>query len=228
MSRSPSSPPAPLPHQRHRRERSTARSISTFGQHPRIAAQFGDIDRYRHPHSFLRLPNGHVLATFQMQHGMGAHGADSHDAMRAGGLVEMTTRGERVRSASADAAGADTGLRVYSAAVIPSLDRIVTTTTDMARDFPASRNLQLWRLSDLSLLATFPLPDGATGEEGLFTAEPRLLADGRTVLVSTFNCGLYLLSGLETGAPSGRLVSSFPRKDGTSCAIPVCPGTTIS
>ena len=35
---------------------------------PRIAAQFGDLDGYTHPHSFVRLPNGHVLATFQMRH----------------------------------------------------------------------------------------------------------------------------------------------------------------
>lgn len=187
--------------------------------HPRIAAQFGDRDGYMHPHSFLRLPNGHVLATFQMQHGGSAHASP-----RPGGLVELTTNGEVVRSASAAAAGADTGLRVYSAAVIPSLDRVVSTTTDMEQDFPASRNLQLWRLSDLTLLSTFPLPDGATGGEALLTAEPRLLGDGRSVLVSTFNCGLYLLSGLDTDSPSGRLVSSFPRKAGTSCAIPVVSG----
>jgi hypothetical protein len=44
------------------------------------------------------------------------------------------------------------------------------------------------------------------------------------VLVSTFNCGLYLMEGLETEAPSARLVASFPRKDATYCAIPVVVG----
>jgi hypothetical protein len=44
------------------------------------------------------------------------------------------------------------------------------------------------------------------------------------VLVSTFDCGLYLLSGVESTAPSGQLVSSFPRKPGTCCAIPVIAG----
>jgi hypothetical protein len=44
------------------------------------------------------------------------------------------------------------------------------------------------------------------------------------VLVSTFNCGLYLLDGIEGDSPSGRLVSSFPRLEDESCAIPVIAG----
>ena len=58
----------------------------------------------------------------------------------------------------------------------------------------------------------------------MYTAEPRLLADGRTVLVSTFNCGLYLMEGLAGDAPAARLVTSFPMKKGTNCAIPVVAG----
>ncbi|MGI8671917.1 MAG: YncE family protein [Luteitalea sp.] len=100
----------------------------------------------------------------------------------------------------------------------------MTTTTDMDADSPASRNLQVWRLSDLRLLTTFALPDGPAGNEGLLTAEPRLMADGKTVLVSTFSCGLYLVDGLATTSPSARLVASFPRKKDTYCAIPVIAG----
>jgi hypothetical protein len=144
--------------------------------------------------------------------------------MTAGGLVELTPAGKPVRSSSAHYTGADPGLRVYSGAIVPAYDRIVTTTTDMDKDFPPSRNLQIWRLSDLSLLRTFPLPDGKTGDEGLLTAEPRLLDDGKTVLVSTFNCGLYLMEGLAGEVPSARLVASFPRKAGTNCAIPLIAG----
>lgn len=183
---------------------------------PRIASQFGDVDGYMHPHSFLRLPNGNVLATFQMRH--------TAEAMTAGGLVELTPAATLVRSSPAHFAGADPDMRVYSGAIVPALDRIVTTTTDMEKRSPASRNLQVWRLADLSLLRTFPLPDGAIGGEGLNTAEPRLLGDGRTVLVSTFNCGLYLMDGLAGDAPSARLVATFPRKEGTFCAVPVIAG----
>jgi 56kDa selenium binding protein (SBP56) len=185
---------------------------------PRIVNQFADLEGYSHPHSFLRLPNGNVLATFQMKHDHGT------GAVRTGGLVELTPAGQPVRSSSADGAGVGSGSRVYSGQVVSSLDRLVTTTTDMHQDDPASRNVQVWRLSDLALLRTFPLPDGPAGGEGSLTAEPRLLPDGKTVLLSTFSCGLYLLEGLEGDAPSARLVASFPRKPDTFCAIPVISG----
>lgn len=185
-------------------------------EQPRIAGEFGDVDGYSHPHSFLRLPNGNVLATFQVRH-------DS-TGMSPGGLVELTPAGHPVRSGSADAPGVDPGTRAYSAGIVPALDRIVTTTTDMHQDFEAARQVQIWRLSDLALLHTIVLPDGPDGGESSFTAEPRLLGDGRTVLVSTFSCGLYLMEGIESDSPSARLVASFPRKDGTNCAIPVVVG----
>ena len=44
------------------------------------------------------------------------------------------------------------------------------------------------------------------------------------MLVSTFSCGLYLLHGLDGSTPSGQLVSSFPRKANTYCAVPVIAG----
>ncbi len=149
------------------------------------------------------------------------HGAAG---MRTGGLAELTPAGAVVRSASADYPGADAALRTYSAAVVPALDRILTTSTDMHVDTDASNTLQLWRLSDLSLLTSFTLPDGPAGNEGHLTAEPRLMGDGKTLLVSTFNCGLYLIAGLDTERPSGTLVSTFPQKKGTYCAIPAIVG----
>ena len=183
--------------------------------HPKIADQFGDVAGMMHPHSFVRLPNGNVLATFQMQ----------HDSMgvEPGGLAELTNRGQLVRWMSANGTAVDRRVRPYSALIIPKLDRIVTTTTDM--DGKAQiPTVQLWRLSDMQLLRTFDLPQGPRGDEASMTAEPRLLEDGRTVLVSTFSCGLYLLRGLDGPTPSGEIVSSFPRKQGTYCAVPVIAG----
>ena len=197
------------------------RSGSTFifdmtdPAHPRLDGQLGDVAGMMHPHSFLRLPNGNVLATFQMHH-------DSL-GVAPGGLAELTNRGVLVRHASANAAGVDQRIRPYSAVIIPKLDRILSTTTDMdGKD--AIPSLQLWRLSDLRLLQTFDLPQGPRGDEAGMTAEPRLLADGKTVLVSTFDCGLYLLTGLDGPSPAGQLVSSFPRKKDTYCAIPIIAG----
>jgi hypothetical protein len=183
---------------------------------PRIVTQFGDMGGYSHPHSFIRLPNGNVLGVFQMQH--------LESGMRPGGLVELTPDGALVRASAPQPDSIPAAHRVYSGLVVEALDRIVTTSTDMDDGGAESRRIQVWRLSDLSLLHTLSLPDGPLGDEALYTAEPRLMADGRTVLVSTFNCGLYLLDGLDGDRPSGRLVSTFPRRDDTSCAIPYIVG----
>ena len=189
--------------------------LSNPGQ-PSLAGTFDDIEGYSHPHSYIRLPGGNVLATFQMRHDAAG--------MAPGGLAELTPDGKLVRSGSANGEGVDPATRVYSAGVLPEIDRVVTTTTDMEGDNPASRQLQIWRLSDLSLLRTITLPDGARGGESMLTAEPRVLADGRRVLVSTFSCSLYLLDSLETESPVVKLVASFPRTERTFCAIPVISG----
>jgi hypothetical protein len=183
---------------------------------PRLAVNFTDQAGLSHPHSFLRLPNGNVLATFQMTH--------AATGRRPGGLVELTDSGRVIRSSSSDGPGVPAGLRTYSAGIVPSLDRIITTTTDMDESNPYPANqLQIWRLSDLALLHTITLPPGPHGEAS-FSAEPRVLGDGRTVLVTTFSCGLYLLQGLETETPAARLVGAFPRSKDTYCAIPVVSG----
>lgn len=184
---------------------------------PRIAAQLGDVDGYSHPHTYARLPSGNLLVAFQMRH--------DASGMRPGGLVEMTPRGQVVRSSSAFGAGLPRGARTYSLLAVPALDRVVSTTTDMDETNPhLSREVQVWRLSDLALLRTLELPPGPRGDEADYTAEPRLLSDGRTVVVTTFSCGIYLLEGLEGDSPNGRLVASFPRSKETWCAIPVVSG----
>ena len=182
---------------------------------PRLDGEFGDVEGMMHPHSYLRLPGGNVLVTFQMQH--------EAAGVAPGGLAEISPRAEVVRTSSANLPGVDRAIRPYSAGIVAALDRIVTTTTDMAAD-SATHAVQIWRLSDLKLLHTINLPDGPAGNEGAATAEPRVMEDERTVLVSTFNCGLYLMEGLETETPSARLVTSFPMKQGEYCAIPVIAG----
>jgi hypothetical protein len=157
-----------------------------------------------------------VLAMYQMQHGA--------SGMRPGGLVELTRDGEFVRGSAPQPASVDSRTRVYSGLIVEALDRVITTTTDMDGESPASRQVQVWRLSDLQLLHSFALEDCPRGGEGMFTAEPRLLADERTVIVSTFACGMYLLEGLDGDSPRGRLVASFPMKDDTNCAIPAVVG----
>lgn len=182
---------------------------------PRLAGSFGDAGPFSHAHSFARLPGGNVLATFQHRTGP--------DSATTGGLVELDSAGRLVRHASAAAPLVDPGVRPYSLAVLPELDRVISTATDMHLRV-RSRAVQVWRLSDLALLHTILLPPGPRGNENWLTAEPRVLEDGRTVLVNTFTCGLYRLRGLEGETPRVEWVYSSPWTEGRYCAVPVVAG----
>ena len=185
----------------------------TDATHPTLLSDFGDAGPFSHPHSYARTPSGTVLGTFQGR-------ADDHGAV--GGLVELDPRGRMLRGASA-ANPIDPDLRPYSLAVVPDLDRVVTTSADMNGQL-VGRSVQVWRLSDLTLLHTILLPPGPRGDEHLHPAEPRLLADGRTVMVATFRCGLYVLTGLDS-TPVATLARSFPWSavagEDTDCNVPV-------
>ncbi len=184
--------------------------------HPRLFSDFGDAGPYTHPHSFARTPSGSVLATYQRL-------AADHGAT--GGLVELDDRGQMLRAASA-ADPLDPDIHPYSLTVIPQLDRVVTTSADMHGE-EVGRSVQVWRLSDLVLLHTVLLPPGPRGDEHLHPAEARLLGDGKSVMVTTFRCGLYVLTELD-GTPVARLARSFPWSsvagEDTDCNVPVRSG----
>jgi hypothetical protein len=185
---------------------------------PKIVQRFDGVAGLSFLHSFARLSNGHTLATFQ------AHGPGNTIP---GGIAELDKKGRVVRSRSAaDAAADQATLRPYSLAVVPALDRVVVALTYMvipswhplrpsiAHDHNGNQ-VQVYRLSDLSLIKTIRLPanDGPN--------EPRVLADGRTVLVNTVECRLYHVTGLEGTQPRMEMVhQETPR----GCAMPVVIG----
>ncbi|HSA92493.1 MAG TPA: hypothetical protein VLE48_05730 [Terriglobales bacterium] len=179
---------------------------------PRVAASFGDLGGYNHPHTFFRLPNGNVLATFQYRGGSGPKA-------EGGGLVEIDDRGRMLRAGSAmDAAAASELIRPYSVELLPAVDRIVSTNTAMHEEDGKSRTVQIWQFSTLRVLKTLALPPGPRGDEHYDPGEPRLLEDGKSLLVHTFSCGLYLMRGVESAQPSLRFVYAFPGKD---CGVPL-------
>ena len=198
---------------------------------PVVLTQFGDVGGFSHPHSFVRLPNGNVLATFQYRAGSGE--ADSHGghadqspapARETGGLVEMDERGTLIRRGEArDASIPDSRIYPYAALPMPAVDRVVSTTTDMdPRNTQATSEwIQFWRLSDLTLLKSVALPPGPRGDEHRFTGEPRLLPDGKRLYVHTFSCGLYLVKDVESDSPTARFVQGF---DGIDCGVPLLTG----
>jgi len=179
---------------------------------PNIRASFTNVGAMMHPHSFVRLPNGNILATFQMS----GHANDAP-----GGLAEIDNNGKIVRSAPLTGLPPGEFVRPYSLAIVPKLGRIVTTSSDMDEKAIA-RTVQIWRLSDLKYLSTVILPPGPRDKVNLDPAEPRLLGDGLTVMVSTFNCGLYLLDGIDGDRPTAKLVHDFVGPG--SCALPVIAG----
>jgi hypothetical protein len=190
---------------------------------PRLAGELPAVDGYAYPHSFARLPNGHVLATYQS--GTAGYGP-------AGGLVELDAGGRVVRSASAVTPRIEDDLNwPYSLAVIPGLDRVVTTSADMgmppweAWTYRDTHHIHVWSLADLRLLTTVALPPSPEGRHHIAPAEPRVLDDG-TVYVNTFTCGLYRIDGLDGPTPAATFVHAFPggMTDHDICAVPVVMG----
>lgn len=193
---------------------------------PKVAASFDDMAGYAHPHSFLRLPNGHVLASFQFAGSM----AGGHDHMRMdgapdhgshGGLVEIDDQGKAVRSAStADPAHPDAMLAAYSLVVLPEIDRVLVTNSGMRELDVNGHSFQVFRLSDLKLLKTVYLDTGGTRYGDVNPEEPRLGPDG-SVYVQTLACGIERISDIASPTPKSELVHVFA---GSMCGVPTIVG----
>lgn len=204
----------------------TFRFDLTQPDQPRLLGSFTELGGYSFPHSFVQLSNGHLLATFQ---GRGP------ENIPPGGLVELDREGRFIRATSARSEAFDSlQMRPYSLAVLPDIDRVVSTSTDMMADYGA--HLQVWRLSDLALLHTIELPattigdghthqaPGTTGptDHHLFPGEPRALPDGRSVLLATFTCGFYRVTDIDGPSPRVEFLRAF---GGANCAVPVLVGS---
>ena len=176
---------------------------------PGVASSFAERGAYTFLHSSERLPNGNVLATFQNR---------SDGKLEPGGLVELDPQGRYLRGADAADPDVDPQIRPYSLAILPEIDRVISTTADMrGKLLPTS--VQLWQLSELRLLKTVLLPPGERGDENQMPAEPRALQDGRSVVVNTFSCGLYLLTELDTAEPVATHLRTFPYEPPHRCAL---------
>lgn len=182
---------------------------------PRLKGSFGRIGVYSFPHSFAELPNGNILATFQSKR---------EGNLVPGGLVEMTTDGELVRAADADPRDPAVFVRPYGMVLLPTQDRLVVTTFDMKQK-EVARHIQIWRLSDLRLLGTVPVPAPEGKDFNGNPFEGRVLEDGETVLLGTLSCGLYLLDGLTAEEPErGVTMKNVHDFGGQYCGVPTRRG----
>ena len=200
--------------------------------HPHVRAAFGDLGGFSHPHSFLRLPNGHVLASFQveghMEHGS-AEDIDGGGAMVMpltdvgaqpgvhGGLVEIDDEGRAVRSAStADPSRPGDLLMAYSLLPLPDIDRVIVTNSSMRDEDRAGHTYQIFRLSDLKRLSTndFDAPPGHYGE---INPEEARRGPDNAVYVQTTGCGIERVTDIASDHPRSKLVWQFP---GSFCGVP--------
>jgi hypothetical protein len=185
--------------------------------HPKVATSFTDMGGYSHPHSFLRLPNGHVLASFQHMH----HVDGDMRMGSSGGLVEIDDQGRVIRAASsADPKFPDALLMPYSLVVLPEIDRVVVTNSSMHEEDAHGHTYQVWRLSDLKLLKTEYLDTGGRRYGEVDPEEPRRGPDG-SVFVQTLACGIERLTDMASAHPQSQLVHVFP---GSNCGVPTIVG----
>ncbi|HEY9112649.1 MAG TPA: hypothetical protein VIM92_12865 [Rhodanobacteraceae bacterium] len=135
--------------------------------------------------------------------------------------MEFDPQGSVVRTASAAAPG-HPDIRPYSVAIIPQIDRVVTSSADMM-GAQVSHVAQVWRLSDLKLIKTMQLPPPPDWyyDTAADSSEPRVLADGKTVLVPTFNCGLFLVRNLVSDHPTLQHIYDLGYR---MCEVPVVAG----
>ena len=181
---------------------------------PKLTRKLPTVPGGRRLHSFQRLANGHVIATVQF--------GDGKTPGDPGGLAEFDADGNLVRQAwSRDSTFPGARIRTYAPAIVPALDRLVTTSSPMDSETTANV-VQVWRLSDLTLLKTLAVPvvPGDSAHRNPF--EARTLADS-TVLVNSYSCGFYRISNLATD-PRIERVLALPEPANFGCSVPVLSG----
>lgn len=181
---------------------------------PRLAGRVAIVPNGRRLHSFARLANGNVVATVQF--------GDSSVEGSPGGLAEFDAHGALLRTGwSRDSTFPGAHIRTYSLTVLPSADRIVTTSSPMGREVTADV-IQVWRLSDLTLLKTLAVPANADSVTQHRPFEARGLDDG-TVMMNTYSCGFFRISGLAA-TPRIERVLTLPGRNDFGCSVPVIIG----
>jgi hypothetical protein len=199
-------------------------------EHPRVVRTLTPPPPLRYPHDFVRLPNGRLLVGYLRSEGPSPQPGDTTMPGGHGGLAEVDSVGNVLTIRSAADSTVQVPIRPYAFAILPELDRFLVTSALMLEDTSADV-IQVWRLSDLTLLRTVPvpepqLPDGRTlqGGNGL-PFEPRVLPDGRSVFMNSYRCGFYHITGIDTDHPTVRSVYAIDTPDQRgACGVPVMVG----
>ena len=182
--------------------------------HPRSSGQIARVPGGRKIHSFARLPNGNVLATVQF--------GDGKTPGDPGRLAEFDSEGKLLRSTSSiDPAFPGAKIRTYALTVIPTLDRVVTTSSPMEM-VRVANVVQVWRLSDLKLLQTLAIPELPNDSTHMYPFELRTLDDG-SVMINSYYCGFFHLTGLDSKPQITRVLTLAQPKN-IGCSVPHIEG----
>lgn len=180
--------------------------------HPKSSA-VARVPGTRRFHTFMRLPNGNVVATYQF--------GDGKVTGDPGGLAEFDSKGRLLKHGSSrDPAFPKARIRTYGLTLVPRFDRAVTTSSPMDNERPDDV-IQIWRLSDLKLLRTIKL-DVMPDSSQMNPFEMRALADG-SVFINTYHCGFYRLTDLATN-PKLTRVFGLHQPENFGCSVPLIAG----
>ncbi len=187
---------------------------------------------FRFPHDFKRLSDGAMMVGFLRSEGPSPEPDDDTMPGNHGGIAEYRADGTLVRTSSAAKDGLPHPVRPYSFLEIDKGRRLVTTSAGMMEKSSADV-VQIWRRSDLKLLHTLIVPAGSDASGKAVPAAAgapfaaKTLADG-SILVSTYGCGFYRLTGAAGGSP--RLTHVLTISPGAaddkrgSCGVPSMRG----
>lgn len=169
---------------------------------------------YATPRAYVRLENGHRLATFGDRKGY--RGGVVELLHGEGGLVEFGSTGRFLREIDAgDPTAAGMVVSPHGLAVSQRADCLVTTDaghgyTSTAVEWTAGVSVQVRRLSTGELVHTIPLGVGNRGDENLEPETVHLLRGGTAAMVSTGEGGaLYVSWTIATATPAFALAYDF-------------------
>lgn len=181
---------------------------------PRRGGRLAKVPGGRRLHAFARLANGHVVATVQF--------GDSMVSGSPGGLAEFDALGNFVRQGwSRDSTFPGAKIRPSGLAVLPDIDRVVSASSSLD-DERSADVVQVWRLSDLTLLKTLAIPE-VRGDSAHVRPFAVSVVSDTSVLISSYNCGVYRVTGVAA-EPGIERVLALPRPPNTGCAAPVAIG----
>lgn len=197
---------------------------------PRLIRTLPAAAPYRFPHDIVRLPNGNVLVGHLRGPGVSPVPGDTNQPGGHGGIAELDPEGRVLRVVGVGDSSVHVPIRPYSFALLPETDRMVMTSAPMMEDTTADV-IQIRRLSDLGLVRTLQvpparLPNGDLQPRGHnYPFEPRVMADG-TVLLNTYGCGFYQVTGTGGNDPRIHNVYTIDIPSGRlgMCGIPVVIG----